>query len=83
MESRNSSNEGPSYQGASFLDTRSLMPTVVWALMGIQVKSVFGLYPMPFKNAWSLEVHSLYRSSLHSTVGSSILLTTTISLFTP
>jgi hypothetical protein len=84
MLSKYSSNEGPFlYHGATFSGTRSLIPCVVWAAIGIKNRSVLGLYPTPFKNDVIFFTMSLYLSSDHSTVGSSCLFTTTTSLLTP
>jgi hypothetical protein len=43
MLSRYSSSEGPSYHGAMSFGTRSLIPRVVWALIGMKARSEDGL----------------------------------------
>lgn len=91
MLSRSSRNDGPEYQLQTLESNRSCFLGIACTFMfapvkpeiGSMSKSVFGLYPTPFKNGSIFPVHSSYLSLLHSTVGSSILLTTTISRLTP
>mmetsp|Transcript_4333 Transcript_4333/g.6505 ORF Transcript_4333/g.6505 Transcript_4333/m.6505 type:complete len:251 (-) Transcript_4333:396-1148(-) len=73
--------EGPVYHLHSLYCSTTLAP--VNALIGTHATCFFGLNPCLRKKGVSLSLISLKRSSLHSTVSSSILLMATINRRTP
>mmetsp|Transcript_22158 Transcript_22158/g.54834 ORF Transcript_22158/g.54834 Transcript_22158/m.54834 type:complete len:246 (-) Transcript_22158:448-1185(-) len=73
----------PSYHGHTSGLTRSLRLVPNSPLMGMYCTSFLVLYPHDLRNGVVLVLISSQRSLLHSTVGSSILFTSTMSLVTP
>mmetsp|Transcript_25379 Transcript_25379/g.40086 ORF Transcript_25379/g.40086 Transcript_25379/m.40086 type:complete len:220 (-) Transcript_25379:1176-1835(-) len=71
------------HQGHTSAPTSSLMLAPVRPEMGMKSTSFFTAYPQVRRNGRSFVTHSSNRPWSHSTVGSSILLITTMSLITP
>mmetsp|Transcript_2128 Transcript_2128/g.5455 ORF Transcript_2128/g.5455 Transcript_2128/m.5455 type:complete len:246 (-) Transcript_2128:844-1581(-) len=81
--SSSSMNDLSAYQGHVPTSMRDMTLAPLSAEMGAKTTSFFMLYPHCLRKGVSFSMHSLYRSSAHSTVGSSILLITTTSMRTP